>query len=141
MRKAEDLSPSKNVCSYCPVPRNPSPPSLLTCSAASGAIWLWNKGTANCIFLGLLGSMLMMSLRQSGEALKQTELNCCPKRLRRHPSPSHTRRFVINLCNSSVSKRRCRGLSNSVLQNPVMPGFPNPPPTLWILSTQHGKEE
>lgn len=46
-------------------------PLPLTCSAASGAIWLWNKGTANCIFLGLLGSMLAMRIRESGEHSKR----------------------------------------------------------------------
>lgn len=33
---------------------------FLTCSAASGSIWLWNSGTANCIFLGLLGSIALL---------------------------------------------------------------------------------
>lgn len=75
--KVEKLSINKNVCItiYTGIAPHPISP---TCSAASGAIWLWNKGTANCIFLGLLGSMIMTRISQRLEELRRTSPRWCP---------------------------------------------------------------
>lgn len=139
-KRTFQLMTRASVHCYLVMCSNRPHPIPLTCSAASGAIWLWSKGTANCIFLGLLGSMAMMRIRQRCADLRPTPSGIQDVSLQAQSTNTQSalkQTAVTPEWPSEDEEVKATPLFNIHSET----GLPVPLPIPWILSVQYRNEQ